>query len=68
VYGKNADNLGGGNVFFDSDAQGEFKKDTYLQLDTTIREGAGYHADKCDAFWDKLAGYTNNGHGNGSIH
>jgi para-nitrobenzyl esterase len=63
VYGKNADNSGGDNVFFDSGAQGDLRKDTYLQLDTTIIEGAGYHANVCEDFWDKLVGYTNNGHG-----
>lgn len=50
-------------MFPDSDAQGDLKKDTYLQLDTTIAEGAAYHANMCGDFWDKLAGYTNNGHG-----
>lgn len=63
VYGKNADNMGGDNVFFASDAQGNLKKDTYLQLDTTITESTAYHANVCGDFWDILAGYTNNGHG-----
>jgi para-nitrobenzyl esterase len=67
VYGKNADNPGGSDVFFDSGVLGKLQKDTYLQLDTAISEGAGYHAAVCDSFWDKLAGDTNNGHGRGSI-
>jgi para-nitrobenzyl esterase len=71
VYGKNADNCAAssstcGGTFFDSGAQGDDKKDTFLQLDTPLAEGARYPlADVCEAFWDVLAGDTNNGHGVG---
>src|SRR6266481_5676381 len=67
VYGQNADNRGRGNTFFATDAQGDDKKDTFLQFDTPLAEGAGFHSEVCENFWDVLAGDTNNGHGEGSI-
>ncbi len=32
-----------------------------------LAEGAGFHAEVCENFWDVLVGDTNNGHGEGSI-
>jgi para-nitrobenzyl esterase len=63
IYGKNADNNGHGHLFFDTNARGDDKKDTFLQFDTPLAEGAGYPAEVCEEFWDVLARDTNNGHG-----
>ena len=67
VYGRNADNRGRGNSFFATGAQGDDKKDTFLRFDTPLAEGAGFHAEVCEKFWDKFVGDTNNGHGEASI-
>ncbi len=76
VYGKNADpdgalfNQSQGYVFFNDTATGDDKKDTFFQFDTPpfgLAEGAGFHAEVCENFWDVLVGDTNNGHGEGSI-
>jgi carboxylesterase type B len=72
-YGKNADpdgalfNLAQGYVFFNDTATGDDKKDTFFQFETPLGEGAGFHAEVCENFWDVLVGDTNNGHGEGSI-
>jgi para-nitrobenzyl esterase len=63
VYGQNADNNGPGHMFFTTDATGEAKREPFLRLDTPLAEGSGFHTEVCDDFWDKLAGDTNNGHG-----
>ncbi len=79
VYGKNADAQGAlfnqaqGYVFFNDTATGDDKKDTFLRFATPLdeeaglAEGAGFHAEVCENFWDVLVGGTNNGHGEGSI-
>lgn len=73
VYGQNADssgasfNLAQGYIFFNDTATGDDKKDTFLQFDTPLAGGAGFHAEVCESFWDVLVGDTNNGHGEGSI-
>ena len=76
VYGKNADAQGAlfnqtqRYVFFNDTAAGDDKKDTFFQFDTPpfgLAEGAGFHAEVCETFWDQLVGDTNNGHGEGSI-
>ena len=80
VYGKNADAQGAlfnqfhGYGFFQDSAAGDDKKDIFFQFDTPppllrigLAEGAGFHAEVCENFWDQLAGDTNNGHGDGSI-
>jgi len=80
VYGKNADAQGAlfnqaqGYVFFNDTATGDDKKDIFFQFDTPppqsrfgLAEGAGFHAEVCENFWDVLVGDTNNGHGEGSI-
>ena len=66
VYGQNADNDGQDHIFFATDAQGEAKLEPFLQLETPLAEGAGFHFDVCENFWDQLAGDTNNGHAVGS--
>ncbi len=66
VYGQNADNQGQGHMFFASDAQGEAKREPFLQLETPLAEGAGFHFDVCETFWDEVAGDTSNGHAVGS--
>ncbi len=65
-YGRNVDNNDREHTVFDNHVRGNDKKDTFLQFDTPLAEGAGYHAELCEDFWDKLAGDTNNGHGEGS--
>jgi para-nitrobenzyl esterase len=67
TYNKNADNNGRGHMFFDTNARGDDKKDTFLQFDTPLTEGAGSSGELCDGFWDVLAGDTNNGHGGSGI-
>jgi para-nitrobenzyl esterase len=67
VYGQNADNQGQNHIFFVTDAQGDAKREPFLQLETPIAEGAGFHFDVCENFWDVLVGDTNNGHGEGSF-
>ncbi len=42
-------------------------EDIFLQFETPLAEGAGFHAEVCENFWDVLVGDTNNGHGEGSI-
>jgi len=64
VFGKNADNTGGGNGVLSADAQGNAKREPFLQFDTPLAEGAGFH-EVCNSFWDVLAGDTNNGHATG---
>jgi para-nitrobenzyl esterase len=67
LYGQNADNNGQGNMFFNNTALGDDKKDTFLQFETPLAEGAGFHAEVCENFWDVLVSDTNNGHGEGSF-
>ncbi len=67
VYGQNANNRGRGDIFFSKDAQGDDKQDTFLLFETPLAEGAGFHAEVCENFWDVLVGDTNKGHGEGSI-
>ncbi len=76
AYGKNAAAQGAlfnqaqGYAFFKDTATGDDKKGTFFQFDTPpfgLAEGAGFHAEVCENFWDVLVGDTNNGHGEGSI-
>ena len=67
VYGKNSwkqVNAGLQDAFT---GEGDERKDTFLQFETPLAEGAGFHAEVCENFWDVLVGDTNNSHGEGSI-
>ena len=66
IYGQNADNEGRDHVFFATDAQGGAKREPFLQFETPLAEGAGFHFDVCENFWDEVAGDINNGHAVGS--